>query len=332
MSNREDITNMEHVITYSGTRPIDSPLPEPIAFVLVRNEMLRLPFLLKYYRDMGVRKFIVLDNDSNDESRDYLLAQDDVLFYETKNSYAESGCGLIWTNHILDQVCEDRWCVVIDADELLVWPGSEGESLPQLTARLDACGARAVVAIMVDFYADRSMDQVTYQQGTPFLYATPFFDRGPYAFAKCPLPPEVQFYGGVRHSCFWRNRNRGFSPSTISKIPLIKWQKGYRYLLSTHNMTPQPPLAAMRAGLLHFKMLGDFPSRCRIEVQRGEHFDGARDYKAYLEVMEEGSNCFFDEKVSLRYTGTGQLMALGILSEKHSFQGLYEIKTKETQG
>ncbi len=318
---------MEHVINYCGSRPIEQPLPEPMAFLLVRNEMLRLPFLLKYYRDMGVREFIVLDNDSNDGSWNYLLAQDDVLLYETKNSYAESACGLTWTNHLLDEVCDGRWCVVIDADELLVWPGSESESLPQLTARLDACGARAVIAIMVDFYADRPMEQVTYPHETSFLYATPFFDRGIYGFLKCSMPPGAQFYGGVRERCFWRNRNRGFSPSTISKIPLIKWQKGFKYILSTHNMTPQPPLASMRAGLLHFKMLGDFLSRCRVEVERGEHFDGARDYKAYLEVMEEGMLCFFDKNISCRYTGTGQLMSLGILNDSHPFQGLIELKT-----
>jgi hypothetical protein len=317
---------MTHVINYCGARPIDLPLPDPIAFILIRNEMLRLPFLLKYYRDMGVRKFIILDNDSNDGCRDFLSGQEDVLLFETKNSYAESACGLIWTNDILNSMCDGRWCVVIDADELLVWPGSECESLPQFTARLDSCGAQAVLAIMVDFYADRPMDQLIYQPGTSFLYSTPFFDRGPYGFLKCSLPPGAQFNGGVRERCFWRNRNRGFSPSTISKIPLIKWQKGYKYLLSTHNMTPQLPLASIRAGLLHFKMLGDFLSRCRVEVARGEHFDGARDYKAYLEVMEEGTLCFFDEKISLRYTGTGQLLSLGILNDSHPFQGLMEIQ------
>ena len=180
---------MDHVINYIGNRPIDQPLPEPLTFILVHNEILRLPFLLKYYRDMGVRKFIVLDNDSSDGSRDYLLSQDDVLLFETKNSYAESVCGVIWTNHILDQVCDGRWCVVIDADELLVWPGCERESLPQLTARLEACGARAVVAIMIDFYADRPLEEVTYQPGTHFLSATPWFDRGPYGRLECPAPP-----------------------------------------------------------------------------------------------------------------------------------------------
>jgi hypothetical protein len=316
---------MEHVIDYCGSRVIKQPLPEPIAFLLVRNEMLRLPFLLKYYRDMGVQQFIALDNDSNDGTFNYLMTQDDVLLFETKNSYAESACGLTWTNQILNEYCDGRWCLVIDADELLVWPGSEAESLPQFIARLDRCGARAVLTLMVDFYAGVPMDQVTYKQGTSFLHATPFYDRGPYGFLKCPMPPGVQFYGGVRERCFWRDRNRSFSPSTISKVPLVKWQKGHKYILSTHNMSPQPPLASLRAGLLHFKMLGDFLSRCRIEVERKEHFDGARDYKAYLEVMEQGTLCFLDEQVSVRYAGTGQLLSLGILHESHPLHGLMEL-------
>jgi hypothetical protein len=130
-----------------------------------------------------------------------------------------------------------------------------------LTARLDAIGAQAVVAIMIDFYADRSLEQVAYQSGASFLNATSWFDRGPYGWLACSPPPGAQFIGGVRERCFWRNRNRHFSPSTISKAPLVKWQKGCRYSLSTHHMTQQLPLAPMRAGLLHFKMLGDFISR-----------------------------------------------------------------------
>ncbi len=317
---------MGHAINYCGARPVNLPLPEPVAFVLVRNEMLRLPFLLKYYRDIGVRSFVILDNDSGDNTREYLLAQNDVFLFETKNSYAESACGLSWTNDLLNLLCDGRWCVVVDADELLVWPGSENESLPQFTDRLDACGAKAAVAVMIDFYSDQPMDRVVYQPGASFLDATPFFDRSPYGYVKCPIPPGVQLYGGARVRCFWNNRNRSFVPSTISKVPLIKWQKGYRYVLSTHNMTPELPLAPMRAGLLHFKMLGDFLDRCRVEVQRGEHFGEARDYKAYLEVMEEGTVCFFDKDVSLRYAGTQQLLSLGILSDRYPFEDLTEIK------
>ena len=37
-----------------------------LVFSTLRNERRRLPFFLKYYRDLGVKHFIIVDNNSND--------------------------------------------------------------------------------------------------------------------------------------------------------------------------------------------------------------------------------------------------------------------------
>lgn len=41
----------------------------------LRNERIRLPYFLKYYRDMGVSHFLIIDNGSDDGSREYLAEQ-----------------------------------------------------------------------------------------------------------------------------------------------------------------------------------------------------------------------------------------------------------------
>ena len=48
---------------------------EPILlFTCLRNEKVRLPYFLQYYRDLGVDHFLIVDNDSDDGSREYLAA------------------------------------------------------------------------------------------------------------------------------------------------------------------------------------------------------------------------------------------------------------------
>ena len=62
----------------------------------LRNEMLRLPAFLEHYRRLGVSRFLLVDNGSDDGSRELLLAQPDVTVFHTDQSYAESGCGIAW--------------------------------------------------------------------------------------------------------------------------------------------------------------------------------------------------------------------------------------------
>ena len=50
--------------------------PEQILlFSTLRNERVRLPFFLRYYRSLGISHFLIVDNNSDDGSREYLAAQ-----------------------------------------------------------------------------------------------------------------------------------------------------------------------------------------------------------------------------------------------------------------
>ena len=54
-----------------------------LCFVTLRNERIRLPYFLQYYRDRGVAHFIFVDNDSDDGTRDYLAGQPDCSVWTT---------------------------------------------------------------------------------------------------------------------------------------------------------------------------------------------------------------------------------------------------------
>lgn len=69
-----------------------------LVFTTLRNELVRLPYFLKYYRDLGVNHFLIVDNGSDDGSREYLAQQDDVSLWTTQASYKRAKFGVDWLN------------------------------------------------------------------------------------------------------------------------------------------------------------------------------------------------------------------------------------------
>ncbi len=85
-------------MTMQLTRP-DHPQARPRrgsidAYMVVRNEAERLPFLLEHHRRLGIDRFFVCDNDSRDGSMEFLLSQGDCVVYHTADSFGEAGCGM----------------------------------------------------------------------------------------------------------------------------------------------------------------------------------------------------------------------------------------------
>ena len=135
------------------TRPMDFGRRALLACVVVRNEALRLPFLLEYYRRLGVDRFLFVDNGSADGTLEFLLAQPDVHVWSTSFSFNQANFGSAWFEVLLSTYGVGHWCVMVDADELLVFPGCEEQALarpvsgfgPLRKARTDGTAPRHVL-------------------------------------------------------------------------------------------------------------------------------------------------------------------------------------------
>src|SRR5437868_8154974 len=67
----------------------------------VRDEAELLPYFLKHYREIGVKRFAFVDNGSTDNTLPYLLDQSDCDVFQFTGSFRESGLGMIWKNLLL---------------------------------------------------------------------------------------------------------------------------------------------------------------------------------------------------------------------------------------
>ena len=155
--------------------------PEDIlAIVVLRNEVTRLPFFLNHYRRLGVSQFLVVDNDSDDGSSDYLAAQSDISVWRTAHSYRASRFGLDWLTWLQIRYAHGHWCLTVDADELLVYGGDQTHDLRELTTWLDNRGQVGFGALMLDLYPKGPLNQFTYTPGQDPCDVMSWFDHSPY--------------------------------------------------------------------------------------------------------------------------------------------------------
>lgn len=266
-------------------RPIPEDKHEIRAFLVIRNEALRLPSTLRHHRALGVDRFFVLDNGSTDGTLDYLAAEPDVHIFSTSQRYSESRYGVDWTNDLLDAFGTGHWTLTIDADEQFIYPYYEQVNLPRLCQYLDGVGAEAVPCLLLDMYSDLAIRDTVHRPDAELVETCRYFDSAPYRVRGARDFPHFLIHGGVRHRIMKPMEDR-CPLITISKVPLVKWKNGVKFLCSTHFLT-KCNAAPIKGTLLHFKFLSDFHDRAQTEVERGEHFEGASEYRAYLELMRD---------------------------------------------
>ena len=282
-------------------RPIPDHPGEIRAVLVVRNEALRLESTLRHHRDLGVDRFFILDNGSDDGTIEFLEAEPDVHLFSTTERFSDSWGGALWKNALLDAYATGHWALTLDADELFVFPRYEALGLRNFCTFLDGVGARGIFCLMLDMYSDRPLAETRLASGAPLIESCPFFDRQNYQLMHAEgLFPPMQLYGGVRERLFRKHLGDRYRPPMMSKVPLVKWAAGDRYLSSTHHMTVIP-LARVTGALLHFKFMSTFESKAVIEAKRGEYLLEGVEYRAYLELVHDHGLVDLMADVSVRY-------------------------------
>jgi hypothetical protein len=292
---------------------------EILCFATVRNESMRLPDVLRHHRALGIRRFYIVDNGSTDGTRDLLAAQEDVNLYASEGSFAESHFGFEWLRPLQDQFANGKWALTIDADEMFVYPHCEQVPLQQFCSYLDSRRMGAVFSIMLDMYSDRSVQNTDYSAGNSLLETCSYFDRGPYQVVGSNTYPGLELRGGPRSRVFW-NAATPFPSPSMSKVSLVKWRPGYRYIAAQHYMQADAALSDVTGALLHFKFLSDFHERARAEALRGEHFDGAREYKLYLQIIERSGELKLHCSGSMRYENSEQLVKIKLMRSSAEYE------------
>ena len=290
-----------------------------LLFACLRNERIRLPYFLDYYRTLGVGHFLLVDNGSDDGSAEYLVGHDDVSLWRTLAGYKQARFGMDWVGWLLFRHGHGHWCLTVDVDEFLVYPFCDTRPLPALTDWLDSSGLRSFPAMLLDMYPRGPVDAVPYAEGqNPFEIAQ-WFDAANYTITRNPEFRNLWIQGGPRARAFFADRPA--QAPALNKIPLVKWRRRYAYVHSTHMLLPRGlnltydqwggELAS--GALLHAKFLHTLREKADEEARRGQHYAGGREYAAYRAGLAASPDLWTEW--SERYINWRQLEMLGLMSK-----------------
>lgn len=322
-------------------------------FAAVRDERVRLPHFVRHYRRLGVDRMVFIDNGSSDGTTEWLLEQSDCHVFFTRDSYAASNYGVEWVNSLLASYGLGHWCLLVDADELFVYPDFETRRFHDYVAALDAEGAEGVFAFMLDMYPDGPLEAAVLSDEADLAAVAPAFDsdylfqRKPERPGKAPSFPPIRVLGGPRQR-FARpvavEAKRGWiraaasyrferllerlpkavrtslapmlwnGPTTLQKIPLVKPGADFAFGAGAHTTT-RLRLARQSAVLLHYKFLADFHARVAKAIAEGEHYRGGAQYMWYQSKMEQSGSSALTYAGTARLEGSATLAALGLFRD-----------------
>tara|TARA_R110002096_G_scaffold58617_4_gene147454 strand:- start:2647 stop:3657 length:1011 start_codon:yes stop_codon:yes gene_type:complete len=284
-----------------------------------RNEKVRLPYFLDYYRKMGVGHFFFVDNGSADGSLEYLAEQPDVSVWTTRASYRRSRFGADWLNWLQMKHAHGHWTLTVDPDEFLVYPFCDTRPLRALTDWLDASSIKSFSAMLLDMYPKGRIDDQPYQSGQNPIEIASWFDSGNYSLRRNSKYANLWIQGGPRMRVFFKDAPE--KAPALNKVPLVKWDRRYCYVSSTHMLLPRglnqvyDEWGGEKASgvLLHAKFLDTFGSKAEEELERGQHYAASVEYKAYAATLQDDPQLWC--KWSERYINWRQLEILGLMSK-----------------
>ncbi len=290
-----------------------------LLFSTLRNERVRLPYFLGYYRKLGVDHFLIIDNESDDGSREYLMTQGDVSVWTTGHSYKRSRFGVDWLNWLQMRHAHGHWALVVDPDEFFVYPFCDTRPLRALTDWLDASFIKSFGAMLLDMYPKGSIGVQPYAEGQDPFEIAQYFDSGNYQINRNPKYGNLWIQGGPRARTFFADMPE--RAPALNKIPLVKWHRDYAYVSSTHMLLPRglnqvyDEWGGEKASgcLLHAKFLNSFSTKTNEELTRGQHFANSHEYRAYADGVVDHPDLWC--KWSEKYINWRQLEILGLMSK-----------------
>lgn len=269
---------------------------------VIKNVARLLPFFMDYYRRLGVTDFIFVDNGSTDHTMQILQSMElPAAVYSCPDSYRAANYGMDWAYEALEAHCRDMWCIVADADELLVYDNCERERLPAITSYLDRYGRNAMYAYLIDMYNEKVSE---YRAGTSFVEHCPYYDKLNCDFYTLPHGRFI-LHGGVR------KRVAGVE-CCLGKFPLFKWTMrhvrlgwGCHFWRDATGRRIHAPAEVRpyrrRGALLHFKFLDSgLESAIRAQIAADEHWNHCAEYRAYA-AAKIWEVPFFNQRYSRRF-------------------------------
>ncbi|RWB07677.1 MAG: glycosyltransferase family 2 protein [Mesorhizobium sp.] len=269
---------------------------------VVRNEYPEIIPFLDHYRSIGVSRFAIVDDRSEDGTREFLLSQPDVDVFISRKTYGEAGRGTFWRQDIIRRYGFNRWYVIVDADEYLVYDGMDRHDLHDLAGWIQKRGMKHLLAPMIDMYPAGDLRDFPFDPKRAPWEIADHFDASGYDYTTSPQ--NIKIRGGPR--------SRAFGTHTLTKYPFVYGDR-LTILNSIHAPLPYWRNHVESYGaLLHFKFFSNFTTKAQVAVDEGQYWNGASKYKEYLSATIGKPDFNVMSEISQRYSGIQDIIGAGL--------------------
>lgn len=310
-------------------------------FSVFRDEAFFAPAFFQHYRRLGVEQFVIVDDRSEDSTREFLHAQPDcvtlactyrygdwIRYRDPTGTIQDLRAGIYLKIALPQAMAPDAYSLYVDADEFMILPPAAPD-LPAVIHRLKCDAIRSVAASIVEFFPSTVAELRAPLHPESFcdlVGAYPWFQPEPLvevdgvSLARLVNPSKsTQLF----ERCGIRARRPGFRgligrrkpprKSPRHKTPLML-RSAASYLTGTHDGNV-PPSGDVLLTIAHFVFTFQFADKIGRARAWRSHARGSDKYDHYLELLRrmDATGASFLDDDSKRFASAEQLLACGLM-------------------
>lgn len=281
---------------------------DPVFICVVKNDLERIKLSFEHHKKIGVKQFVYIDNGSTDGTLEWLMEQN-VTIYQVLAPFI-MWSKVAWISKVVNRIGFERWYLILDSDELFVYPGCEDHKITEYISYLTKEKCNRALSFMLDMYAKGNLFSGA-SKASDILTEFCYFDTDSYTQKNCMHYRKI--VGGPRERLF---ANENSMEMLQNKYALVFLKRGEIYRF--HYVSPYKENFGLEctSALLHYKFIdGDYEKYVSI-AKEGNYANGSRLYKDIVRVLEEnaGDMTFYGER-SAEYNNSYDLLKNPLVHE-----------------
>ena len=296
---------------------------------LARNGSYYLDSFFDHYQSLGIRHFVFFDNGSDDDTIAQIRKRPGTAILQSRLPWGTYEN--MFRSYAAQRYAKNRWCLIVDMDEIFDFPGRTDIGLNGLLRYLASQGHTAMMAQMLEMFPKAPLCDVAQMPYREVLQAFNFYDLSAiaslpydaeetglsYFLARNHTPnhaaPEVLF-GGVRAKVFGEK-------CCLTKHPLVFVGPAVEAGVHPHAAAGVQ-VAPMTALIKHYKFANDSLARDRLSVATASIAHG--EDKLRVARMSKQPYLSLWSETARAYEGTRPLQEAGFLKSCDDYDAFLE--------